>query len=188
MSKRILKPSVALYPMPTVLVSCGDLERPNIITIAWAGVCCSDPPTVSISMRPSRYSYGLIQQSKEFAINIPTVEQLDKVDFCGIVSGRDRDKFKECGFTARRASKIKPPLIAECPINLECTVTQIIPIGAHDMFLARIEVVHGESEVIDEKGRINASLAVPITFVTYQYYGLGDYLNAYGFTAGHLPQ
>jgi len=186
MTKRVLKPSAALYPMPVVLVTCGDIEKPNIITIAWTGIACSDPPTVSISIRPDRYSHALITQSREFVINIPTVEMLKKVDFCGVTSGRDRNKFKECGFTALPSAKVKPPLIAECPINLECKVVQILPIGAHDMFLARIEVVHGESEVIDEKGRIDASRAVPITFVTHTYYRLGDYLNSYGFTGGHL--
>jgi flavin reductase (DIM6/NTAB) family NADH-FMN oxidoreductase RutF len=188
MPRRTLKPSAALYPMPVVLVTCGDMERPNIITIAWTGIACSDPPTVSISIRPNRYSHELIQRSGEFVINIPTLELLEKVDFCGVTSGRDRDKFGECGFTALPATKVKPPLIGECPINLECTVTQILPIGAHDMFLARIEVVHGESDVIDEKGRIDASRAVPITFVTYNYYRLGDYLNSYGFTGGRLSE
>ena len=141
---------------------------------------------MSISVRPSRYSHGLIKESGEFVINIPTVDQLEKVDYCGMVSGREVDKFAACGFTASPASKVSVPLIAECPINLECTVTQIIPLAAHDMFLGRVEAVHGEETVINDKGRIDATKAVPLTFVTHTYYKLGDYLNKYGFTRGKL--
>lgn len=186
MTKRILPPSTALYPTPVVLVSCGSIEQPNIITIAWVGVICSSPPMLSISIRPSRYSHGLIKESREFVVNIPTADQLEKVDYCGLVSGREADKFAACDFTAVPASRVHTPLIAECPINLECTVAQIISLGCHDMFLGQIEAVHGEEMVMDGKGRIDATKAVPLTLVTQTYYQLGDYLNEYGFTGGKL--
>lgn len=186
MTKRILPPSTALYPTPVVLVSCGSIEQPNIITIAWVGVICSSPPMLSISIRPSRYSHGLIKESREFVVNIPTADQLEKVDYCGLVSGREADKFAACDFTAVPASRVHTPLIAECPINLECTVAQIISLDCHDMFLGQIEAVHGEEMVMDGKGRIDATKAVPLTLVTQTYYQLGDYLNEYGFTGGKL--
>ena len=186
MTKRILPPSTALYPTPVVLVSCGSIEQPNIITIAWVGVINSTPPMLSISIRPSRYSHGLIKESGEFVVNIPTADQLEKADYCGVVSGREADKFAACGFTAAPASKVHTPLIAECPINLECTVAQIISLDSHDMFLGQIEAVHGEETVMDDKGRIDASKAVPFTLVPQTYYQLGDYLNEYGFTRGKL--
>jgi len=187
MPKRIHKPSAALYPAPVVLVSCGDMDRPNIITIAWTGVhCSSEAPMVSVSIRPSRYSHALIAESREFVINIPTTAYLKEADFCGVVSGRDVDKFEACHFTALPSSKVQSPIIAECPVNLECTVTDIIPLTSHNLFLARIEAVHGDEDVMDEKGNIDAAKAVPITFVTYQYYGLGAYLGRYGFTGGKL--
>ena len=186
MPKRILKPSTTLFPVPVVLVSCGSAELPNIITIAWAGIINSSPPMVSISIRPSRYSHDLITESREFVINIPTTDQLEKADYCGMISGREVDKFAECDFTAVPASEVSTPLIAECPVNLECTVTQIIPLGTHNMFLGRVEAVHGEETVMNDKGRVDVTKAVPFTFVTRAYYQLGDYLNEYGFTKGKL--
>ena len=187
MPKKLHKPSAALYPAPVVLVSCGSMERPNIITIAWAGVhCSSEAPMVSVSIRPSRYSHSLIAESREFVINIPTTAYLKEVDFCGVVSGRDADKFAACHFTAVPGARVRTPLIAECPVNLECTVTDIIPLTSHDLFLARVEAVHGEEDVMDEKGRIDASKAVAITYVTHQYYALGAHIGQYGFTKGSL--
>ncbi len=186
MPKRILKPSSALFPAPVVLVSCGSTELPNAITIAWAGVINSTPPMVSISIRPSRYSHDLITESREFVINIPTTEQLEEVDYCGMISGREVDKFADCDFTAVPASEVSAPLIAECPINLECAVTQIISLATHSVFLAQVEAIHGEETVIDDKGRVDVTRALPLTFVTHSYYQLGDYLNEHGFTRGKL--
>jgi flavin reductase (DIM6/NTAB) family NADH-FMN oxidoreductase RutF len=186
MPKRILPPSTALYPVPVVLVSCGDVEHPNIITIAWTGVINSDPPTVSIAIRPSRYSHSLVRESQEFVVNIPTSDQLEYVDYCGIVSGREIDKFEACGFTPIPASSVNTALIAQCPINIECTVKQTITLGTHDMFVGQIEAVQGEEAVMNERGRIDPAKAVPLAYVSGNYYELGSYLNKHGFTGGKL--
>lgn len=186
MPKRILPPSTALYPVPVVLVSCGDVEHPNIITIAWTGVINSDPPTVSIAIRPSRYSHGLVHESGEFVVNIPTADQLEYADYCGIVSGRDHDKFAACGFTPIPGSSVNTAVIAECPVNIECTVKQTITLGTHDVFLGQVETVQGEEAVMDERGRVDPEKAVPLGYVSGGYYQLGAYLNKHGFTRGRL--
>jgi flavin reductase (DIM6/NTAB) family NADH-FMN oxidoreductase RutF len=186
MTKRILKPSIALYPVPVVLVSCGPAEKPNVITIAWTGVICSTPPMVSISIRPSRYSHELIKESREFVVNVPAVSQLEKVDYCGIVSGRQVNKFEVCDFTAAPASQIKTPIIAECPVNMECTVTEIVSLGSHDLFIAKIEAVQGDETVMDSKGVIDATEADPINYMAQRYYQLGSYLDSHGFSKGQL--
>ena len=140
MSKQTWKPGTLLYPVPAVLVSCGDFERQthNLITIAWAGTICSDPAMVSISIRPERHSFELIQKIPEFVINLPTTQMVHAVDFCGVKSGRDLDKFTTTGLTPVQASQVKAPLIKEAPLALECRVTQTIPLGSHHLFLAEV--------------------------------------------------
>lgn len=186
MAKKPLKPTTLLYPLPVVLVSCGTLEKPNIITVAWTGVICSEPPMVSIAIRPSRYSLGLIRDRGNFVINIPTVEQLEKVDHCGTVSGREVDKFAACGFTASSGTHVSAPLIDECPINLECQVRQSITLGTHELFLGEIVAIHRDETVVNDKGRVDMAQAQPIAFATRGYYRVGEYLNTYGFSRGQL--
>ncbi|MHA1399593.1 MAG: flavin reductase family protein [Candidatus Heimdallarchaeaceae archaeon] len=135
-----------LYPNPALLISCKNKEEESIITISWAGTCCSDPPTVSIGVRPSRFSYDLIKQSKQFVINVPTADMLEQVKFCGTESGREYDKWKECHFTREKGREVEVPLIKECPINLECRVKDIIEIGAHHLFIAEIVALHVDEE------------------------------------------
>jgi len=174
MSKLELSPGEALYPVPVVLVSCGNSDRANIITIAWCGVACSKPPLLTISIRPSRYSNGLIREGGDFVINIPNQNLLKETDVCGIVSGRDKDKFELCGFTKSMASIVKPPMIKECATNIECKVTNVLSLGAHDMFIGEVVKVHHDSSV---------PKAAPIVYNQGEYWSLGKKIGRYGFSA-----
>ena len=190
MEKISVSPSTFLCPVPAALVTCRDTGgRPNIITIAWTGVICSDPPMVSISIRPSRYSHGIIRDTEEFVVNIPPVEIIRKVDLCGIISGKDVDKFAESGLTPADAEKVSPPLIEECTICLECQLTEIIPLGVHDMFLGQIVATHVAQEALDEKGGIRMEIANPLAFSPpdRSYRAMGDALGFYGFSRKSGP-
>ncbi|OIO80659.1 MAG: flavin reductase family protein [Candidatus Omnitrophica bacterium CG12_big_fil_rev_8_21_14_0_65_43_15] len=181
--KKVLKPYEALYPVPVVLVSCIGIDaKPNIITIAWAGVICSSPPTLSISIRPSRYSHKLIKESTDFVVNIPDEKYLVETDFCGIVSGRDTDKFKACNFTAVKASKVKSPLIAECPVNIECRLKGVISLGAHDMFIGEVVAVNADSGVLNSFGAVDYSRVSPVVYNQRQYWSLNKRIGEYGFS------
>ncbi|KPJ61338.1 MAG: flavin reductase [Planctomycetes bacterium DG_23] len=185
MAKLEKKPTTALYPLPAVLVTCVDeAGKPNIITIAWAGVVCSQPPMVSIAIRPHRYSHPLIAASGEFVVNIPGEELLRQTDGCGMVSGRDVDKFEKFGLTPEPGSKTKVPLIKECPVCLECKVTERLSLGTHDLFIGEVLAVHIEEGVLDEKGGIDFAKARPITFTGTgaQYWNLKEKIGHYGFT------
>lgn len=176
------RPATILYPVPVVLVTSVDQEgKPNIITIAWAGTVCSQPPMVGIAIRPDRYSHELISRSRELVVNMPRAEQLNQVDYCGMVSGREVDKFQATGFTPVVASQVKTPLIKECPVNLECVVRHILPLGAHDLFVAEIVAGHADEEVLDEKGRVNPILAKPLAYNGHQkYWTIGEEVGTYG--------
>lgn len=175
-------PWPALFPCPVVLVTCVDAnQKPNIITLAWAGVACSDPPTLGISIRPHRYSYKLIVNSKEFVANIPTREILKESDLCGAVSGRDVDKFSETGLTPEPAEIVKPPLIAECPVNIECVVKERIPLGVHDLFLGEVVRVHVEEKIVDEKERIDFAKISPFVYNQGEYWSLHKKIGLHGF-------
>ena len=152
MTKISWKPGTLLYPVPPALVSCGSMEHPNAITIAWTGIVCSDPAMTYISVRPSRYSYGLIKESGEFVINLTNAALTRAADFCGVRSGRDVDKFALMGLTAEPCTQISAPMIAESPISLECKVENVMPLGSHDMFLAKIVAVNVREDLIDETG------------------------------------
>jgi len=166
-------PSMFFYPCPVVLVTSADEKsEPNIVTLAWVGVACSDPPTISIAIRPSRHSYGLIERSKEFVVNIPTVDILKQTEYCGRVSGRDHKKFAETGLTPEPASKVKAPLIKECPVNLECSLQQIVKLGSHGLFLGQIAAIHVEQEMLDPNGRIDYAKAQPFVYNQGEYWNL----------------
>jgi flavin reductase (DIM6/NTAB) family NADH-FMN oxidoreductase RutF len=182
--KTSMEPSTLLYPVPVVLVSCGNMEEnPNIITIGWTGIVCSDPPMVSISIRPHRHSAAIIKESNEFVINIPTEELLGKTDRCGVISGRDHDKFGEVGLTPLKASKVGAPLIKECPVNLECVVKEIRPLGAHDLYIAEVVAASADEDVI-QSGKISVSKAMPLVFcpVDSTYWNLSSEVGSYAFT------
>ncbi len=184
MKKVQLKPITYLCPVPAVLVSCQDRGgRPNLITIAWTGVVCSDPPMLSISIRPSRYSHGIIRESGEFVVNIPSADIVRKVDLCGIISGRDTDKFEKAGLTPLPASHVSPPLVKECPVNIECRLTEIVPLGVHDMFLGEIVATHINEDCVDESGQVNVGKVNPLAYTPpdRSYRSMGDALGSYGF-------
>ncbi len=136
------KPNPCFYPNPVVLVSVTHKLKDSIITLAWTGTCCSDPPMVSIGVRPERYSYQILQDSEEFVINFPIVSMIDQVKTCGTESGKDIDKWKVCNFTKMKSKEVKPPAIAECPVNMECKVEQVLKLGTHDLFIARVVALH----------------------------------------------
>lgn len=180
MAKISKRPSTYLYPVPVVLASCGT-EKPNIITLAWVGTVCSDPPTIGIAIRPSRYSHGLIEDTGEFVINIPGEDMLEVTDQCGHVSGRDLDKFGAFGLTPEPGSEVKTPLIAECPVNMECKVVRKIPLGSHDLFLGEVVAVHVDETVVDETGRrIDYGTAKPFVLTFAEYRGLTEAIGNYG--------
>ena len=179
MSKITRRPHAALYPVPPVLVSCQSTGPANIITLAWAGVACSDPVIVSLGIRPERYSYDIIKESGEFVVNIPSAGQLEIVDTCGVISGRDYDKFTELQITPSPTQKVQVPLIEECPVNIECRLKQIIPLGAHDLFLGEVLLVHFSEEYVVD-GRFDLSLADPLAYGFSQYFRLGDLLGRHG--------
>ena len=156
--KQTWKAGNMLYPVPAVMVSCKRAdEKPNIITVAWAGTICSDPAMVSISVRKERYSYDIIKETGEFVINLTTRELAKATDYCGVKSGRDVDKFKQMHLTPAASVKISAPAIAESPINIECRVKQVIELGSHDMFLAEVMAVNVDESLLDEKGTLHLS-------------------------------
>ena len=187
MSKQVWKPGNLLAPVPPVLVSCGNMEKPNLITIAWAGTINSDPVRVSISVRPERYSHGLISESGEFVINLPTQKILRAVDWCGVKSGRDVDNFKEMGLTAVPGSAVSAPVLAESPVNLECRVFQTIPLGSHDLFLADVVAVDVDEDLLDEAGRLRLDKAGLAAYVHGTYYALGKQLGTFGYSVRKKP-
>lgn len=185
--KKIIKKATCLFPTPVVMVSCGGAgDAPNIITIAWTGIVCSEPPVASISIRPGRHSHGLVKKSGEFVVNIPREEQLRALDYCGVASGRDVDKFRELGLTPVTGSEVAAPLIRECPVNLECRVIDVKSLGTHDLFLGEIVAVHMDEEVMNDKGIIDIARLRPIAYCPQasQYWGLREAIGTYGFTGG----
>ncbi len=182
MAKQELKPTTALFPVPTVLVTTCGKDENNIITLAWVGTVCSEPPKIGISIRPSRYSYGLLKKCKEFVVNTPSEDLLIKTDRAGILSGRDIDKFTQIGLTPLKSKKVKPPLIKECPINMECKLEQVIPLGAHDLFIGEIVALHADDNVITGK-KIDVSRVRPIAYAAHEYWNLKEKIGTYGFSA-----
>ena len=182
MNKITWKGSVLLGPIPPVLVSCGTPEAPNVFTVAWAGIVNTHPPRVSISVRPSRHSYGLIQQSGEFVINLPTTALARAVDWCGVKSGRDVNKFEAMGLTALPASQVGCPLVGESPVNLECKVFQQIPLGTHDLFLADVVAVNVSENLLDAAGKLHLERAGLLAYAHGQYYSLGEELGTFGWS------
>ena len=183
-AKAAWKPGNVLAPVPVVLVSCGGTAefRPNIITIAWTGTVCSDPPLLSISVRPERYSYDIIAGAGEFVVNLPSVEQTRVTDWCGVVSGRDHDKFAECGLTAAPALEVACPIIAECPVSIECRVTRCLELGSHHMFLAEVAAVQVTADLIDAKGKFRVDRAGLIAYGLGHYFPLGEAIDHFGFS------
>lgn len=183
MGKRQFKPGNMLYPVPAVMVSVADKEgNANIITVAWAGTVCTNPPMLTISIRPERYSYHMIRKTGEFVVNLTTEELARATDYCGVRSGRDTDKWADMGLTKEKASKVSVPLIRECPVNLECRVVRVDELGSHHMFLAQVVAVDVDEAYMDEKDTFHLSAARPMAYSHGRYYGLGECLGTFGYS------
>lgn len=188
MAKEIWKPGNMLYPLPVVMVSLADRNgKNNIITIAWAGTVCTSPPMVSISVRPERYSYSILKETGEFVVNLTTRELVWAADYCGVKSGRDVDKFGELGLTPLQASGVSAPLIGESPVNIECRVREIIPLGSHDLFLAQVEAVHADDRYMDENRRFCLEKAEPVVYSHGAYLACGEQLGTFGYSIRKKP-
>ncbi len=178
-----------LYPLPVVMVSMADESgKTNIITIAWAGTVCTNPPMVSISVRPERYSYPILQKMREFVINLTTRELVYAADFCGVKSGRDVDKFAALGLTAVAAAKVKAPLIGESPVNLECQVKQVQRLGSHDLFLAEVVAVHADRRYMDADHKFHLEQAEPVVYSHGAYLLCGEQLGTFGYSVRRRPE
>lgn len=186
--REMWKPGNMLYPTPAVMVSCSDGEgKPNIITVAWAGTICSDPPMLSISVRKERYSYGLIEASREFVVNLVNRSLVFAADYCGVKSGRDVDKFHEMGLTPVALPHVNTPGIGESPVCLECKVTQQIPLGSHDLFLAEIAGVSVDERYLDQKGKFCLNASGLVAYSHGEYYALGENLGSFGYSVRKKP-
>ena len=182
--KSIWKPGTLLSPVPVVLVSCGGWDGfpLNVLTVAWAGTVCSEPPMVSISIRPERYSYEIISQSREFVINLTTAKLSRATDFCGVKSGREVDKFAAMGLTPQPSKKIHAAGIVESPVNLECKVVQSHRLGSHVLFLAKIEAVQVSETLLDKRGKLRLESADLLAYSHGEYFTLGRRLGSFGFS------
>lgn len=183
MAKRKFKPGNMLYPVPAVLVSVADKEgNSNLFTVAWAGTVCTNPPMLSISVRPERYSYHMIKETGEFVVNLTTEAMVHATDYCGVRSGRDTDKWKDTGLTKERASVVSVPIIKESPVNLECKVVRVDELGSHHMFLAEVVSVDVDEAYMDEKDTFHLSKSKPLAYSHGRYYGLGEQLGSFGYS------
>ncbi len=172
-----------LYPLPVVMVSAADENgKTNIITIAWTGTLCTNPPMVYISVRPERYSYEMIQKTGEFVINLTTEELAYATDYCGVKSGRDVDKFKQMNLTPLPGLKVKAPIIAESPVNIECKVTEIKKLGSHDMFMAEVVAIQADEKYMDSDGKFHLSESNPLAYSHGKYHGLGQMIGSFGYS------
>ena len=182
MAKISKKPGNYLYPLPPCLITCGTPEQPNIITLAWVGTLCSEPPIVGISIRPSRYSHRLVEASGEFAVNVPTAEMVRAVDWCGNVSGQAEDKFTAMGLTAAPTQVIRTAVIRECPVNIECQVIQTLHLGTHDLFLGKVVAAQVDETILDSRGEIDLGKANALAYGGRAYWTLGGLAETQGYT------
>lgn len=188
MAKISFKPGNMLYPLPAVMVSVADKEgSTNIITIAWAGTVCTNPPMVSISVRPSRYSHHMIMETGEFVVNLTTEALAYATDYCGVRSGRDVDKWKEMNLTPAPSDKVKVPCIAESPVNIECRVVKVEKLGSHDLFMAEVVAVHVDDTYMDAHGSFHLDDARPVVYSHGEYYSMGKKLGRFGYSVQKKP-
>ena len=182
MGKITWKGGTFVYPLPAVMVSCGDMKNSNIITVAWTGIINTNPAMCYISVRPERFSHELIKKNGEFVINLTTKELARATDWCGVKSGRDFDKFKEMGLTKEKATIVKSPMIAESPISVECNVDKIVPLGSHDMITAKIVAINVSDKFVNEKGAFDISKCDLMAYANGGYYPLGKKIGQFGFS------
>lgn len=182
MSRRSFKAGALTAPLPPVMVTVGDMENSNIITIGWTGILSTIPPRTYISVRPQRHSYGILKETKEFVINLATKDLVRKVDYAGIYTGAKVDKFKECALTKVESREVACPTIKECPLALECRVIEIIPMGSHDVFIADIVSVSCDDSIIDSEGKIRFDQAGLLAYAHGEYFALGEKVGKFGFS------
>ena len=182
MSKVTWKPGTFLYPLPAVMVSCGDMEKSNIITVAWTGIINTDPAMVYISVRPSRYSYNLIKEKGEFIINLTTKDLAYATDWCGVKTGAKIDKFKEMKLTKEKAKFVNCPMIKESPVSVECKVKEVRELGSHHMFVVEVLAINADEKYIDDKGAFDISKCDLIAYSNGNYYSLGKKIGRFGFS------
>ena len=181
--KQVWKPGNMLYPVPAVMVTVQDAEgKSNIITIAWTGTVCTNPPMLYISVRPERYSYHMLEETGEFVVNMTTKKLAKAADYCGVRSGRDVDKWKETGLTPEKAQAVNVPLIAESPVNIECRVKDVLKLGSHHMFLAEVLAVDVDESLLDMGGRLALEKAEPVVYSHGEYYGLSELMGTFGWS------
>ena len=183
MAKVSWKGAALLAPVPPVMVTCGSGDKANIITVAWTGIINTHPPRLSISVRPSRHSYALIKESGEFAVNLTPANLAREADLCGTFTGAKINKFERAGLHPEEAQMVGCPIIAECPLALECRVIDVIPQGTHDLFIADIVAVDVEESLLDEKGKLDVTRANLCTYAHGEYFALGRALGRIGFSA-----
>ncbi|MGN0602069.1 MAG: flavin reductase family protein [Oscillospiraceae bacterium] len=181
-TKECWKGSVITSPLPPTMVTCGTVEHPNVFTVAWTGILNTQPPMTYISVRPERFSYDIIKNSGNFVINLTTESLVYAADYCGVKSGKTVDKFKEMNLTAESANKVSSPILAESPVNIECKVREIVPLGTHHMFIADIVAIDAAAELIDNKGRLALDKAHLIAYAHGEYFALGKKLGSFGFS------
>ena len=180
--KQHWKPGTLIYPLPAILVSCGETpEEYNLITVSWVGTICTDPALCYISVRPERYSYDIIKRNGEFVLNLTNESMAQATDWCGVRSGKDYNKFKETGFTPQKGEKVNAPIIVEAPLSIECKVKEIIPLGSHDMFIAEVVNVQADSDYIDPvTDSFDMAKAKLIAYSHGHYYKLGEEIGRFG--------
>ena len=182
-AKRInLAPGALTAPLPPALVTVGDGERTNVLTVAWTGILSTVPPRTYISVRPSRHSYGILKETGEFVINLASADMAREVDFAGIYTGKKMDKFERCGFTAVPSEKVLAPTLAECPLSIECKVFDVIEMGSHDVFMADIVSVSCREELMSGDGRLMLDAANLLAYAHGEYFSLGEKLGKFGFS------
>lgn len=183
MAKINFKPGNMLYPLPAVLISCGDIDgESNLFTVAWAATVCTNPPMVSISVRPERYSYDMIRRQKEFVINLTTKDLAFATDYCGVRSGRNYDKWSDCHLTKEKADQVLCPMIKESPVNIECKVSQIQELGSHHMFIADVVAVHVDDTLLDEHNTFHLNDSNLISYSHGTYLTLGEPVGKFGYS------
>ena len=182
--KQDWKPGTMIYPLPAILVSCGrTAEEYNLITVAWTGTLCTNPPMCYISVRPERHSYAIIKKNMEFVLNLTTEDMAFATDWCGVRSGRDYDKFEEMRLTPGKATIVSAPIVEESPLNIECRVKEIISLGSHDMFIAEVVNVRADERYLNpQTGKFELSESHPLVYLHGAYYGLGKKIGKFGWS------
>ena len=180
--RKSLSPGALTAPLPPAMVTVGDFENANVLTIAWTGILATVPPKTYISVRPSRHSYGMLKENGEFVINLPSVKMAKTVDFVGIYTGKKVDKFEKCHLTKKASERVAPPTIAECPVTLECKVTDVLPMGSHDVFIADILSVSCHEDILDADGKMHFERADLLAYAHGEYYSLGERVGRFGFS------